>query len=198
MASASAVGVRSKGAASGRKQIAVGYLRRSTDRQQQSIPDQQKAIEGYAEEQGFRIQRFYTDDAISGTSTAGRRAFQSLIADAKRKSRSFRFVIVYDVKRFGRVDNDEAGYYRHVLRQNGVEVLYVSENFNGDGTDDLIRPGQTVAGTTGIQGSVQSHNPRIAHEIRDGYVDGWRASIWVRPAVRELLRRVPHARAVHA
>ena len=140
MASASAVGARKKGTASGRKQVAVGYLRRSTDRQEQSIPDQQKAIETYAEEHGFRMLRFYTDDAISGTSTAGRRAFQSLIADAKQKSRTFRFIIVYDVKRFGRVDNDEAGYYRHVLRQHGVEVLYVSENFSGDDTDDLIRP----------------------------------------------------------
>ncbi len=76
MASASAVCAHKKGAASGRKQVAVGYLRRSTDRQEQSIPDQQKAIETYAEEYGFRMLRFYTDDAISGTSTAGRRAFQ--------------------------------------------------------------------------------------------------------------------------
>jgi hypothetical protein len=31
----------------------VGYLRCSTDRQEQSIPDQQKAIEKYATKQGF-------------------------------------------------------------------------------------------------------------------------------------------------
>ena len=49
-------------------------------------------------------------------------------------------IVVYDVKRFGRVDNDEAGYYRHQLRTHGVEVRYVSENFNGDSTDDLLRP----------------------------------------------------------
>ncbi len=127
-------------AASRKTKLAVGYLRRSTDRQEQSIPDQQTALERYADEHGFRILRFYTDDAISGTSTVGRHAFQAMIADAKRKSCQFGFIIVYDVKRFGRIDNDEAGYYRHVLRQHGVEVLYVSENFNGDGTDDLIRP----------------------------------------------------------
>ncbi|MDP8240827.1 MAG: recombinase family protein, partial [Candidatus Hatepunaea meridiana] len=46
----------------------------------------------------------------------------------------------YDIKRFGRVDNDEAGYYRYQLRRNGVEIIYVSENFNGDDTDDLLRP----------------------------------------------------------
>ncbi|MHC4067670.1 MAG: recombinase family protein, partial [Planctomycetota bacterium] len=119
---------------------AVGYVRRSTDRQEQSIPDQKKAIEGYAAEHGLRLGQFYIDDAISGTSTIGRRAFQRMMADAQSPGRSFDAVIVYDVKRFGRIDNDEAGYYRHLLRTNGVEVCYVSENFNGDASDDLLRP----------------------------------------------------------
>lgn len=119
---------------------AVGYLRRSTDRQEQSIPDQRKAIEKWADEQGISLLRFYTDDAISGTSSVGRKAFQQLMADAQKASCEFSTVVVYDVKRFGRVGNDEAGYYRHLLRQAGVEVRYVSENFAGDGTDDLLRP----------------------------------------------------------
>lgn len=119
---------------------AVGYLRRSTDRQEHSIPDQKNAIDRYAQEHGLRIHRFYTDDAISGTSSMGRRAFQQMIADAQNAHRRFSLIVVYDIKRFGRVDNDEAGYYRHLLRQNGVEVRYVSENFNGDSTDDLLRP----------------------------------------------------------
>ena len=96
-----------------RARAAIGYVRRSTDRQEQSIPDQKKAIEKYSDENDLRLLRFYVDDAISGTSTVGRRAFQDMIADAKRRSCDFRFVVVYDVKRFGRVDNDEAGYYRH-------------------------------------------------------------------------------------
>ncbi len=119
---------------------AIGYVRRSTDRQEQSIPDQKKAIEGYAAEHGLRLAKFYIDDAISGTSTVGRKAFQQLMQDAQGAQRSFELIIVYDVKRFGRVGNDEAGYYRHLLRKHGVEVRYVSENFNGDATDDLLRP----------------------------------------------------------
>ena len=118
---------------------AVGYVRRSTDRQEQSIPDQKKALEAYAVEHGLRLGKFYIDDAISGTSTTGRRAFQQLIQDAQSPSQPFVIVVVYDIKRFGRVDNDEAGYCRHVLRTHGVEVRYVSENFNGDATDDLLR-----------------------------------------------------------
>jgi DNA invertase Pin-like site-specific DNA recombinase len=119
---------------------AVGYVRRSTDRQEQSIPDQKKAIENYVAEHNLRLTKFYVDDAISGTSTLGRRAFQQMIADAQKTTRQFDKIVVYDVKRFGRIDNDEAGYYRHILRTNGVEVIYVSENFNGDVTDDLLRP----------------------------------------------------------
>jgi DNA invertase Pin-like site-specific DNA recombinase len=118
----------------------VGYLRRSTDRQEQSISDQKKAIETYAAERCLKLVKFYIDDSISGTSTLRRQAFQQMIKDAQKTSRRFDKIIVYDVKRFGRIDNDEAGYYRHILKTNGVEVLYVTENFNGDTTDDLLRP----------------------------------------------------------
>ncbi len=119
---------------------AVGYLRRSTDRQEQSIDDQRTAIERYADERCFRLVRHYVDDGVSGTSSAGRRAFQRLITDAQRPDRGFSLVICYDVKRFGRVDNDEAGHYRWVLRQYGVSVVYVAGGFAGGPLDDLICP----------------------------------------------------------
>ena len=119
---------------------AVGYVRRSTDRQEQSIDDQKKALKQYAIEHNFRFMKYYVDDAISGTSTLKRRSFLQMIEDAQKKTRAFDIIIVYDIKRFGRVDNDEAGYYRHILRRHGVEILYVTENFNGDTTDDLLRP----------------------------------------------------------
>lgn len=128
------------GRANQRAQRAVGYVRRSTDRQEQSIGDQKQSIEAYAAEHGLRMGRFYIDDAISGTSTIGRRAFQRMIQDAQSPSQPFDVIIVYDVKRFGRIDNDEAGYYRHQLRTHGVDVRYVTENFNGNATDDLLRP----------------------------------------------------------
>jgi len=119
---------------------AVGYLRRSTDRQEQSIGDQRRVIEGYAANNGYDVLEYYIDDAISGASSEARASFLRLIQDAKHRDCPFQFVLVYDIKRFGRVDNDEAGYYRYQLRRNGVEIIYVSENFNGDDTDDLLRP----------------------------------------------------------
>ncbi len=44
---------------------AVGYVRRSTDRQEQSIDDQKNVLQQYAQEQGIRLNKFYIDDAIS-------------------------------------------------------------------------------------------------------------------------------------
>jgi len=119
---------------------AVGYVRRSTDRQEQSINDQKNILTQYAQDNGIRLYKFYIDDAISGTYTLKRKAFLQMITDAERPSRKFDSIVVYDIKRFGRVDNDEAGYYRHRLKMQGVQVLYVTENFNGDYTDDLLRP----------------------------------------------------------
>jgi len=119
---------------------AVGYLRRSTDRQEQSIGDQRRVIEGYAVNNDYDVLDYYIDDAISGASSEDRASFLRLIQDAKQSDCPFQFVLVYDIKRFGRGDNDEAGYYRYQLRRNGVEIIYVSEGFNGDDTDDLLRP----------------------------------------------------------
>lgn len=119
--------------------VGVGYLRRSTDRQEQSLEDQRQAVETYADLEGFRIVNWFVDDAISGTSTEARKAFRTLIEAAQKPDCPFRYVLVYDVKRFGRVDTDEAGHYRYLLRQAGVEVVYTSEGFNGGDSDDLIR-----------------------------------------------------------
>ena len=117
---------------------AVAYLRRSTDRQEQSLDDQRKAIYRYAATEGFEIASEYADDAISGADTLARKQFLKLIADAQKSDCGFSHVLVYDVSRFGRVGADEAGHYRHLLSRAGVEVVYVAEGMRGDQTDDLL------------------------------------------------------------
>ncbi len=115
------------------------YLRRSTDKQQQSIDDQRVAIEEYAEREGYEIVQTYTDDAISGADTNARKAFLEMVDAARAPERDWNYVLCFDVSRFSRSEADEAGYYRHVLSQAGVEVIYVAEGFRGDDTDDLVR-----------------------------------------------------------
>jgi len=48
------------------QKIAVAYLRRSTDRQEQSISDQRRVIAEYAALNDFHLIKEYLDDAISG------------------------------------------------------------------------------------------------------------------------------------
>ncbi|MCK6455617.1 MAG: recombinase family protein [Phycisphaerae bacterium] len=50
---------------------AVGYARRSTDMQKRSSPDQKACVEKWAAEHGYRILRWFVDDAVSGTSAKG-------------------------------------------------------------------------------------------------------------------------------
>jgi len=77
---------------------AVAYLRRSTDKQEQSLGDQRVEVSRYAEEHGYQVIREYVDDAISGTSAEERPGFQRMIADAQ--AGDFQAVIVWNSDRF--------------------------------------------------------------------------------------------------
>ena len=86
--------------------FAVGYARRSTDLQERSLPDQKAAVERWARDHGFRILRWFVDDAISGTSARGRDQFTRLIHEAEN-GRDFDAVLCYDMSRFSRGGTNE-------------------------------------------------------------------------------------------
>src|SRR2546427_10774565 len=88
-------------------------IRRSTDLQAQSLTDQRRAIEAYAEHHGYQILHWFQDDAISGTTIDARAGFKSMLEAAKSPQRDWRFILVYDVSRFSRGGLDEAGFVRH-------------------------------------------------------------------------------------
>ena len=118
---------------------AVAYLRRSTDKQEQSLADQRHEIQRFAGEHGYRIIDEYCDDAISGTSARGRRGFQRMIEDASNGD--FKVVIIWNSDRFGRGDVTETEHYRYLLRSAGVTVMSVTEDYlHRDGIDgDILR-----------------------------------------------------------
>ena len=117
---------------------AVGYVRRSTNRQEASLSDQRKAIESYAGRHGYEMLDWFQDDAISGASVNGRDAFKQMQEAARAADRGWRFILVYDVSRFSRGDSDEAGHLRYQFREAGVEVIYCNENLTGTDSDDLV------------------------------------------------------------
>jgi site-specific DNA recombinase len=105
---------------------AVGYLRRSTSRQEKSLEDQRSEIEQYAAANGYRILRWFQDDSISGDATECRLGFQQL-HKAACGNRDFNAILIWDQDRFGRFDSVEAGYWIHPLRKAGVKLVSVTE-----------------------------------------------------------------------
>ncbi len=118
---------------------AVAYLRRSTERQEQSLGDQRSEIARWAADHGYDIIREYVDDAISGTSADQRPGFQQMIADAQRGR--FKAVIVWNSDRFSRGDVTETEHYRYILRKAGATLLSVTEDYLArEGIDgDVLR-----------------------------------------------------------
>ena len=117
---------------------AVGYARRSTDLQERSIPDQQAFVERWAKEHGYRILRWYVDDAISGTSARGRDAFERMI-EAAEHGCDFECILCYDMSRFSRGGTNETGYYLHRLKLAGVDVLFPADAIPEGDEGELIQ-----------------------------------------------------------
>jgi DNA invertase Pin-like site-specific DNA recombinase len=115
------------------------YLRRSTDRQEKSLEDQRREILRYAGENGFGIVAEFVDDGVSGTSGDTRKGFLAMLDEAKSPKRPWQSILVWDIKRFGRMPSDEAGHYRWLFKQAGVEIVYTSEGFTGTSADKFLR-----------------------------------------------------------
>ena len=105
---------------------AVGYIRMSTDKQEDS-PEQQRAeIIKLAKRDGYRILRWYEDHGISGARTHKRPEFRRMIGDAESRG-DFKAILCWDQDRFGRFDSIEAGEWVSPLRRVGVELVTVCQ-----------------------------------------------------------------------
>ena len=114
---------------------AVAYIRMSTGLQQYS-PDNQKAvIERYAAENDMEIVATYSDEARSGLRYENRPGMQKMLADAQSEESGFDTILVYDVTRWGRFqDQDEGASLEHACRKANVQVHYCMEQFVNDGS----------------------------------------------------------------
>jgi len=117
---------------------AVGYARRSTDTQERSIPDQKAYVARWAGEHGYTVLRWFIDDAISGTSTKGREAFERLIHEAEN-GRDFDAILCYDISRFSRGGTNETGYYLYRLQQVGVQVTFCADGIPEGEEGELLQ-----------------------------------------------------------
>jgi DNA invertase Pin-like site-specific DNA recombinase len=111
------------------------YVRMSTDHQKYSTENQADAIRDYAAHRQMDIVKTYTDSGKSGLKLDGRDALQNLIADVQSGQADYSVILVLDVTRWGRFqDADESAYYEYLCRRAGIDVQYVAEQFENDGS----------------------------------------------------------------
>lgn len=111
------------------------YVRMSTDHQKYSTENQADAIHEYAARRNMDIVKTYADAGKSGLKLDGRDALKQLITDVQSGVAEFTIILVLDVTRWGRFqDADESAYYEYICRRAGIDVQYVAEQFENDGS----------------------------------------------------------------
>src|ERR1022692_2655171 len=112
---------------------AVEYVRMSTEHQQYSTENQHAAIQRYADDHGMLIVRTFTDAGKSGVGIHGRDALQELLRIVNSGTADFATILVYDVSRWGRFqDDDEAAHYEFQCKRRKITVQYCAEHFPND------------------------------------------------------------------
>jgi site-specific DNA recombinase len=109
---------------------AIGYIRRSTDRQDESLDQQRDKLTEYANSNGWTLSAIYCDDAISG-SDMDRPGLQELLSAAK--SHDVDVVMAWDRNRIARPKDALDGLLlERKLQESGKRVVYASTGQESD------------------------------------------------------------------
>jgi DNA invertase Pin-like site-specific DNA recombinase len=100
---------------------AVGYIRMSSDRQEDSPARQRKDIESLATRSGYRVTTWYEDHGLTGTESRNRPEFQRLLANAKNGR--FDVILLSEQSRMSREDIFDAMVHWKLLRDAGVKII---------------------------------------------------------------------------
>ncbi len=112
-----------------------GYVRRSTDRQEQSLEGQRAACEALATKLGGRIEEgdFFEDDAVTGSDLQRPGLLALLRACERRKDVSG--VVVWDRSRLARATDPRAALALELEIENtGKRIHYVNSSCQNDGS----------------------------------------------------------------
>lgn len=107
---------------------AYGYVRVSTDKQEELSPDsQEKLLREYASKNNIIILKVFFEIGISGRKADKRPEFQKMIGLAKSSDHPVDVILVWKFSRFAR-NQEESIVYKSLLRkQSNVDVVSVSE-----------------------------------------------------------------------
>lgn len=109
---------------------AIGYVRRSTDRQEESLDQQRARLEAFAKSKGWTLDAVYADDAISG-SEMSRPGLDQLIAAAGDPD--VEVVLAWDRNRIARPKDALDGLLlERRLQEAGKRVVYAATGQEAD------------------------------------------------------------------
>lgn len=100
---------------------AVGYIRMSSDQQQDSPARQRRDVQELANRMGYEIIKWYEDHGLTGTESSKRKDFQKLLADAK--AGSFCAVLLSEQSRMSREDIFDCMQHWRLFRDAGVSII---------------------------------------------------------------------------
>lgn len=139
---------------------AVIYARYSSSGQRdESIEGQIRECTEYAERNGMRVIRSYSDKALTGR-TDRRPEFQQMIADSEKHL--FEVVICWKTDRFAR-NRYDAAVYKAKLRKSGVRLVYAKEAVP-EGPEGIIL--ESV-----MEGFAEYYSANLAENVRRGNYD---------------------------
>lgn len=112
----------------GKISYAYGYVRVSTDRQEELSPDSQaKLLKDYAQKNNLVILNIFYEIGVSGRKAEKRPQFQKMIAEAKSKEHPVDVILVWKFSRFARNQEESIVYKSLLSKKHHVEVISVSE-----------------------------------------------------------------------
>lgn len=110
---------------------AIGYVRRSTDRQEESLQQQESKLRAYAEAQGWQLVQVYADDAVSG-SEMHRPGLEQLLTEAEARQ-DVSVVLTWDRNRLARPKDPLDGMLlERKLSGSGKRVVYAATGQEAD------------------------------------------------------------------
>ncbi|MHC4211971.1 MAG: recombinase family protein [Planctomycetota bacterium] len=105
---------------------AITYYRHSAqDRQEYSIPIQREQLKKFADANGIKIIKEFSDHGVSGLSSKGRDKFLEMLEYVAEGKEDFEYILVLDMSRWGRFqDLVLSPYYIGLCQQFGKKVIF--------------------------------------------------------------------------
>lgn len=151
--------------------LALGYYRVSSDEQKgnYSIPQQKRSCKEYADKNGYRIVKNYTDDGFSATAD-NRPAFLQMIDDCESGKTKIQAIIVYHTDRFARNEFDHS-YYKNRLQKAGIELIAVMQLMIDNSPEGHLID-------TMMSGINAYYSRDLSRKTKRGMLGRWNAGWW--------------------